>query len=106
MGFAVGFVSQDRPSESYLHLVEVSPARRRRGIGRALVERFAAAAAERGARTIATIAWPGDPAALRFLGAVGFRVEDSPGLPRLYGTPSHTDWNRKGDDQVVLTRPI
>jgi GNAT superfamily N-acetyltransferase len=105
-GFVVGFAGQDRPDEAVLHLVGVAPARRRRGIGRALVERFASEVRERGARRIETIAWPGDPIALAFLEAVGFVVVDEPGAPRLYGTPARTDWNRRGDDQVVLTRSL
>lgn len=104
VGFAIGFVSQDRPAEAYLHLVGVSPSHRRRGIGRALVDRWISQAHERGARHATTIAWPGDPAALAFLRAVGFRVDDGPRTRPLYGTPSRTDWNREGDDQVVLHR--
>ena len=105
-GFVVGFVSPDHPDQAYLHLIGVAPGKRRRGLGRALVERFGAVAAERGATRLSTIAWPGDPVALEFLRATGFEVETQPGLQRLYGTPAHTDWDRQGDDQVMLTRPI
>jgi ribosomal protein S18 acetylase RimI-like enzyme len=104
LGFVVGFVSQDDPATAYLHLVGVAPGRRRRGIGRALLERFVAATAERGARRATTIAWPGDPIGLAFLRAMGFVADDGPGTRPLYGTPARTDWNRDGDDQVVLDR--
>lgn len=105
-GFIVGFVSQDRPDEAYLHLVGVLPGRRRRGVGRALVERFAADLRGRGVARIGTVSWPGDPAALAFLHAVGFEVDAGPGTRPLYGTPAYTDWNRDRDDQVVLTRSL
>jgi GNAT superfamily N-acetyltransferase len=104
VGLAVGFVSQDRPAEAYLHLLGVAPGQRRRGVGRALAGAFGEAVAARGARTVTTIAWPGEPGCLRFLGALGFTVDAGPGTRRLYGTPARTDWNREGDDQVVLTR--
>jgi ribosomal protein S18 acetylase RimI-like enzyme len=106
VGFLVGFLSPDRPDEAYLHLLGVAPGRRRRGIGRRLVDQFAADASAGGARRIETICWPGDPPALAFLSAVGFEIVEQPGLQRLYGTPAHTDRNRQGDDQVVLTRSL
>ncbi len=106
IGFLVGFVSPDDPGTAYLHLVGVAPARRRRGIGRALVERWLAEVGSRGARRATTIAWPGDPAALAFLGAVGFVVEAGPETRPLYGTPARTDWNHEGDDQVLLAQEV
>ena len=105
-GFLVGFMSQDDPTLACLHLVGVTPGRRRRGIGRSLVERFADAVAARGATRATTTAWPGDRGALAFLGAVGFTVDAGPGTHPLYGTPAYTDWNRDDDDQVVLDREI
>jgi ribosomal protein S18 acetylase RimI-like enzyme len=105
-GFVVSFVSPDDPSTGYLHLVGVANGQRRRGTGRALVEGVADLAREHGATRLVTIAWPGDPAALAFLRAVGFEVDAGPGTQRLYGTPAHPDWNRQGDDQVVLRRSL
>jgi ribosomal protein S18 acetylase RimI-like enzyme len=106
IGFAIGFVSPDRPRVGYLHLVGVAPGRRRRGIGRDLVEDVVARLADRGARTITTIAWPGDPIALAFLRSVRFEVDDGPGTRPLYGVPARTDWDHDGDDEAVLTRSI
>lgn len=106
VGFAIAFVSPDRPDTAYLHLVGVAPGRRRRGIGRDLVEDVVARVADRGARTITTIAWPGDPIALAFLRSVRFELDDGPGTRRLYGVPARTDWDHDGDDQAVLTRSI
>ena len=106
VGLLVGFVSPDRPDDAYLHLVGVAPGRRRRGIGRALVERFVGGVADAGARRVTTIAWPGDPIAIAFLRAVGFTVEDGPGTRPLYGVAAQTDWDRDGDDQARLSRPL
>jgi GNAT superfamily N-acetyltransferase len=63
VGFLVGFLSQSRPGEAYIHFVGVHPAERGRGLGRQLYQRFFAAA--RG---------PG-----RYAGPRG----DGPGKPRL-----------------------
>lgn len=106
IGFAVGFVSPDRPDVAYLHLVGVAPGNRRRGLGRLLVERFASEALARGAGAMETIAWPGDPSALAFLRAVGFVVVETAETRPLYGVPAFTDWDREGDDEALLRRAV
>jgi ribosomal protein S18 acetylase RimI-like enzyme len=47
-GFLVGFISQSRPGEAYIHFVGIRPADRGSGLGRQLYERFFAAARARG----------------------------------------------------------
>jgi hypothetical protein len=42
-GFLVGFVSQSRPGEAYVHFVGVRPDECDRGLGQQLYERFFAA---------------------------------------------------------------
>lgn len=44
VGFLVGFLSQSRLGEAYIHFVGVHPAERGRGLGRQLYQRFFAAA--------------------------------------------------------------
>jgi ribosomal protein S18 acetylase RimI-like enzyme len=104
VGFLLGFVSPDRPSEGLLHLVAVDPNQRRRGIGRALVERFADDAAERGAATITAIAWPGEPPAIAFFEATGFAAQGGPGSQRIHGTIAFPDYDGEGDDRIVFVR--
>ncbi len=106
VGFAVGFVSPDRAQEAILHLVGVAPGRRRQGTGRALFEAFASVARDRGATVVSATTPPGEPIALGFLRGLGFSVETGAGTTPLYGTPSYTNRNREGDDQVMLTRPL
>jgi len=105
-GFLVGFVSPDHPQEASVHLVGTSPNLRRRGIGRALYERFAADAAARAAREVRTAVWPGNRTAIAFHRALGFAVDDGPGTRLLYGTPAYTDYDQDGDDKAVFVRPI
>jgi GNAT superfamily N-acetyltransferase len=48
-GFLIGFESQSRPAEGYIHFAGVHPAERGRGLGRQLYERFFAVAQARAA---------------------------------------------------------
>jgi ribosomal protein S18 acetylase RimI-like enzyme len=105
-GFLVGFVSPDRPETGYLHLVATNPNLRGLGIGRMLVERFGDDLRARGVREVVSTTWPGDPVSIEFLRRLGFVVEQGPGTRPLYGTPAFADYDRDGDDRVVLRRPI
>ena len=106
LGFLLGFVSPGRPSEAVLHLVAVEPNHRRQGLGRRLVETFAADAAAAGARTIRAVAWPDDRPAVVFFRAVGFRAEDGPGSMNLYGIPAWPDHEFDGEDRAIFVREI
>ena len=106
LGFLVGFLSPDRTGEAVLHLVGVDPELRRRGIGRQLVEAFAADAGRRGATTMSTLVRPDDRATLLFFRALGFEPDDGPGTRRLYGIPAYGDWDGPGQDRALLSRAI
>jgi ribosomal protein S18 acetylase RimI-like enzyme len=105
-GFLVGFVSPDHPHEAYVHLVAVDPNLRRRGVARAMYERFFELTAARGARRVRAVTWPGDRGAIGFHRAMGFRPEEGPGSQRIYGTPAYPDYDDDGEDRVVLVRDL
>jgi GNAT superfamily N-acetyltransferase len=80
----------------------VHPNRRRRGIGRALVEAFLTDVHSAGVATVTALAWPGDPPAVAFFRAVGFRPHDGPGTQNLYGTPGIPDYDGIGEDRILF----
>ncbi len=106
IGIALGFRSQDRPAEAVLRLVAVDLGLRRRGIGRALVERFADDLRAAGATLASTTCRPDDRAALAFLQALGFVIDEGPGTRRIYGVPTHEGWDGAGEDRVLLQRSL
>ncbi|MEW6399938.1 MAG: GNAT family N-acetyltransferase, partial [Bacillota bacterium] len=74
IGFLLGFVSQSRPGEAYIHLAGVHPTRRGSGVGRRLYETFFAAVEERGCHTVSAITGPLGPESLAFHRSLGFEV--------------------------------
>jgi len=104
IGFLIGYRSPDRPAEAVVHLVGVDPNHRRRGLGRALVDAFLAGDGAAAVDTVTAVAWPGEPPAIAFFRALGFRPDDGPGSQNLYGTTAFPDYEGAGEDRVVLVR--
>ncbi len=105
-GFLVGFVSPDHPDEAFVHLAATNPNLRRRGIGRALYERFCDDVRARGVQRVTTTVWPGDRVAVDFHRATGFRAIDRPGSRAMYGIPAFPDYDADGEDRVVFVRTL
>ena len=105
-GFLIGYLSPGRPEIAVVHLVAVDPSRRRRGVGRALIDAFVADAAAGGASLIEAVAWPDDPPAVAFFGALGFLADASPGTQRLYGVSAWPDYELRGEDRAVFVRRL
>lgn len=105
-GFLVGFVSPDRPSEAYVHLVAANPNLRRAGVGRALYDRFFEDVRARGAASVSAVSWPDNRSAVAFHRALGFRVDEGPGTRPIHGLPAYPDYDGDRADRVVLTRDL
>ncbi len=104
LGLLLGFRSADRPGAAAIHLVAVDPEFRRRGIGRDLVEHFAASFAAAGVTALEAACRPDDRIALAFFASLGFEPQAGPGSSRIYGVPAFADWDGAGEDRVLLVR--
>jgi ribosomal protein S18 acetylase RimI-like enzyme len=104
IGVLLGYQSHDHPEEAVLHLLAVDPNVRRRGLGRALVDRFSDDVASRGVREVAALVWPGEPPVSAFFRAVGFRADDGPGTVNRFGMPAYPDHEAPGDDRILFRR--
>lgn len=104
IAFLVGFISQARPGEAYIHFMGVDPACRGRGFGRMLYERFFTAAKERGATSMHCITSPVNKGSVAFHRAMGFDL--APGDTEIDGVPVHADYDGRGGPRVVFLKEI
>jgi ribosomal protein S18 acetylase RimI-like enzyme len=86
-GYLLGFVAPG--TVGYVHVLGVSRQHRRRGVGRALYERFKALARERGATSLKAVTTPGNEVSIAFHRSLGMSTAMVPG----YAGP--------GEDRVV-----
>jgi predicted GNAT superfamily acetyltransferase len=93
-GFLVGFLSQARPDEAYIHMVGVRPDRRGSGLARGLYERFFDLARGHRRGVVTCITSPINRGSIAFHTAMGFTAELDP------------DHEGPGQDRVFFRREI
>jgi predicted GNAT superfamily acetyltransferase len=103
-GFLVGFFSQSRPGEAYIHFVGVDPAERGRGLGRLLYEAFFRAARARGCVLVRAVTSPVNRGSVAFHQRLGFRLE--PGDAEVDGIPVSSGYDGPGSDRVRFLRAL
>jgi predicted GNAT superfamily acetyltransferase len=104
VGFLVGFKSQSRPAEAYIHFVGVHPGERGRGLGRQLYECFFAAARAQGCELVRAVTAPVNRGSVKFHQRMGFAVE--PGDTELGGVPVRAGYDGEGQDRVRFVKSL
>jgi GNAT superfamily N-acetyltransferase len=104
VGFLVGFTSQSRPGEAYIHFIGVHPGERGSGLGRQLYERFFAAVRARGCGLVRAVTSPVNHGSVRFHQRMGFAIE--PGDAQVDGVPVMSGYDGDGHDRVRFVKNL
>jgi ribosomal protein S18 acetylase RimI-like enzyme len=102
VGFLVGFTSQSRPGEAYIHFVGVHPGERGHGLGRRLYEHFFAVVRARGCDQVRAVTAPVNQGSVRFHQRMGFDIE--PADTEAGGSPVAADYDGSGQDRVRFVK--
>jgi GNAT superfamily N-acetyltransferase len=103
-GFLVGFRSQSRPGEAYIHFVGIHPGERGHGLGRELYERFFAAVRARGCSRVRAVTSPVNRGSVAFHQRMGFDIEAGPAGPD--GIAVAAGYDGEGQDRVRFVRDL
>jgi GNAT superfamily N-acetyltransferase len=103
-GFLIGFTSQSRPGEAYIHFVGVRPRERGLGLGRQLYERFFATVLARGCGVVRAVTAPVNQGSVRFHQQMGFDIE--PGDGGAEGVQVAADYDGRGQDRVRFVKNL
>jgi len=104
IAFLVGFVSQSRAGEAYIHFVGVHPEYRGRGLGARLYGLFFEEVGRLGCSRVRCITSPVNRDSIAFHRSMGFGIEA--GDTELDGVPVHLDYDGDGEDRVVFSRML
>ena len=104
VGFLVGFVSQSRPKEAYIHFAGVHPDHRRRGIAVAMYNRFYRAVRSRGCDTVRLVTAPVNRVSITFHKSMGYQIE--PGDSEVGGVAVSRNYDGRGGSRVRFVRRV
>jgi L-amino acid N-acyltransferase YncA len=103
-GFLVGFRSQSRPGQAYIHFVGIHPGERGRGLGRQLYARFFDAVRAQGCGEVHAVTSPVNRGSIAFHQRMGFAIE--PGDGQADGVPVAVGYDGDGQDRVRFVRHL
>jgi GNAT superfamily N-acetyltransferase len=101
VGFLIGFLSQSRPAETYVHFVGVHPDHRKQGIGQALYERFFEAVKQKGRTIVRCVTSPVNKQSIAFHTRIGFQAEEN-----TEGVKVHQVYDGPGNDRVLFVKQL
>ena len=102
--FLIGFFSQSRPEEAYIHFVGVNPLYRKRGFGRELYEHFFTAMRLGQRILVRCVTSPVNTGSIAFHTRMGFQIE--PGEAGLNGVAFDPDHDGPGENRVRFFRKV
>ena len=106
IGFLIEFLSPSPKlkNEAYVHFMGVLPDFRKKGIGKALYERFFKICQRHGRTVVRACTSPVNRGSVEFHERIGFELD--PGDDKIDGLPVTRDYNRPGDHKVRFIKTI
>ena len=105
-GFILGFISQENPEDTYIHLLCVDPKMRGKHIGKKLVEKFAEEAALKECKKIYLITKPVNWNSISFYKKLGFLEDKNRETINILGVNAVKNYNGMGQHMVVFYKLI
>jgi ribosomal protein S18 acetylase RimI-like enzyme len=104
VGVLIGFISQARPEEAYIHLVAVAPDHRGQGIGQCLYRKFFETVSQQGCTAASCTCNPANSASIAFHRRMGFEIEEGDG--QVEGLSVTLGYAGRGQHRVLLRKDL
>ncbi|HEX7467023.1 MAG TPA: GNAT family N-acetyltransferase [Methanobacterium sp.] len=105
-GFLLGFISQEDPEDSYIHLLCIKNDLRGQNLGSNLVDEFIKIVSSHGCRKVFLICKPSNKSAIRFYNKIGFLSLQSDETSKLDDVNVFKDYDGLNDDKIVFFKSI
>ncbi|MFD1412430.1 GNAT family N-acetyltransferase [Oceanobacillus jeddahense] len=104
VGFLIGFLSQDKSDEAYIHFVGVHPDYRKKNIGKILYDNFLNKVKMADRKVIRCITSPVNKTSIAFHQKMGFVIEQ--GDKTVDGVAVKSNYDGVGNDRVLFKKKI
>ncbi|MFO1446122.1 GNAT family N-acetyltransferase [Bacillus sp. Bva_UNVM-123] len=104
IGFLIGFLSQSKPNEAYIHFVGVHPDYRKHNIGKQLYDQFFEVVSQNGRNIVRCVTSPVNKASIVFHTKMGFEIEE--GNKNKNGIQVKTDYDGENQDRVLFVKHL
>jgi ribosomal protein S18 acetylase RimI-like enzyme len=104
IGFLIGFLSQSKPDEAYIHFVGVHPDYRKQQIGKRLYTEFFHAAKENGRSIVRCITSPVNKTSIAFHTKMGFSIKE--GNKTVDGISVQSNYDGHQQDRVLFLKHL
>ncbi|TCS93154.1 GNAT family N-acetyltransferase [Hazenella coriacea] len=104
IGFLIGFLSQSKIGEAYIHFVGVDPTYRYQGIAKRLYLHFFETVQNQGCHTVRCITSPVNKDSIAYHTKMGFQMEKSTIIEN--GIPIFPNYDGKGDPRVCFVKKL
>jgi len=104
VGFLIGFLSQSRNDEAYIHFVGVHPEYRKQNIARKLYNQFFRVVKEQGRNIVRCVTSPINKTSIAFHTKMGFKIEK--GNQEVNGLTIFNDYDGPGQDRVLFIKKL
>lgn len=103
VAFLIGFISQSKVSQGYIHFVGVNPTYRGKGIGKGLYQAFFRTMRSRGVHSVMAITSPVNRNSIAFHQYMGFEIV---GDESVDGVTVRKNYDGQGGDRVVFRKVL
>ncbi|MDQ0271591.1 GNAT family N-acetyltransferase [Cytobacillus purgationiresistens] len=102
IGFLIGFVSQTKPNEAYIHFVGVHPEYRKNQVGKKLYHTFFENVKRRSVKIVRAVTSPVNKTSIAYHTRMGFEVEQ--GDRTADGVSVFSNYDGLGQDRVLFLK--
>ncbi|API92554.1 hypothetical protein J32TS6_17330 [Virgibacillus pantothenticus] len=104
VGFLIGFLSQSKEDEAYIHFIGVHPKFRKQQIGKVLYERFFTIAKQNDRKIIRCVTSPVNKTSIAYHTKMGFDIET--GNKQINGVEVTANYDGQGQDRVLFKKKL
>jgi predicted GNAT superfamily acetyltransferase len=104
IGFLIGFLSQSRSNEAYIHFVGVHPEHRKHNVGKQLYNQFFEVVKQTGRSIVRCVTSPVNKVSIAYHTKMGFEIEE--GDKKVDGVSIHTDYDGPNQDRVLFMKNL